>query len=415
MPAPTLSARRCAALALLDAFALSTQNVSVATYTSGNRVLLLRNGMEYFPALLTAIENARSSIYVEAYIFADDASGAVVADALAAAAERGVDVRVVVDGFGSKNYLTKRLRDALVRAGVWTVLYRADVFPMTFRTSRLRRLHRKLVIVDGAIAFVGGINMIDDMNTPGHTPPRIDFAVRVEGPILEPIVAAAHRLWRVLRIVNLDPRTLPRFALEANTLADGETTAKFLVRDNFRYRRHIERAYLAAIRSAKEDVTIASAYFFPGIRFRRELIAAAARGVRVTLLLQGRVEYAALRYASKALYGQLLKGGVRIVEYEASFLHAKVAVVDSRWATVGSSNIDPFSLLLAREANVFVRGAAFASTLQAALANLEVQGGREVEPSGWAKRGLFARALDWMAYGFMRAMIGFVGARGTRW
>ncbi len=399
----------------LDDHALSTQNVAVATYTSGNRVLLLRNGTEYFPALVTAIENARASIYVEAYIFADDASGRVVADALVAAAERGVDVRVVVDGFGTKNYLTQRLRATLVRAGVWIVLYRADVFPTTFRMSRLRRLHRKLVIVDGTIAFIGGINIIDDMNTPGHTPPRIDFAVRVEGPILEPIVAAAHRLWKVLRVVNLDPRTLPPLALEANEQTDGETMAKFLVRDNFRYRRHIERAYLAAIRSAKDDVMIACAYFFPGIRFRRELIAAAARGVRVTLLLQGHVEYAWLRHASKALYGQLLRGGVRIVEYEASFLHAKVAVVDARWATVGSSNIDPFSLLLAREANVFVRSAVFANELRAALVNLEVQGGRELDPARWKRRNWLFRTLDWAAYGLMRVVIGMVGARGPRW
>lgn len=385
------------------------------TYTSGNSVLLLRNGTEYFPAVVTAIEAATRSVYIESYIFADDASGRVVADALAAAAERGVDVRLVVDGFGTKHYLTTQLRDTLVRAGVWVVLYRADVFPMTFRTARLRRLHRKMVIVDGRIAFVGGINMIDDMNTPGHTPPRIDFAVRVEGPVLAPMVAAAHRLWRVLRIVNLDPRALPPLALDAETVSDGETTAKFLVRDNFRYRRHIEHAYLAAIRSAKEDVTIACAYFFPGIRFRRALTSAAARGVRVTLLLQGHVEYAVLRFASRALYGQLLQGGVRIVEYDASFLHAKVAVVDGRWATVGSSNIDPFSLLLARESNIFVRGAPFASRLQAALTNLEVQGGNVVDSSRWRKRSWLMRLLDWLAYGFMRGMIGLVGSRGKRW
>jgi cardiolipin synthase A/B len=387
----------------------------MSTYSSGNSVLLLRNGSEYFPAVVTAIDAACTSIYIEAYIFADDASGRVVADALVAAAERGVDVRVVIDGFGSKHYLTRHLRETLVRAGVWVVLYRADVFPMTFRSARLRRLHRKLIIVDGHTAFVGGINIIDDLNTPGHTPPRIDFAVRVEGPILLPMVAAAHRLWRVLRLVNLDPSRLPQLALTASTWNEGETTAKFLVRDNFRNRRHIERAYLAAIRSAQEDVIIASAYFFPGIRFRRELVAAAKRGARVTLLLQGRVEYAVLRFASRALYEQLLHAGVRIVEYEASFLHAKVAVVDGRWATVGSSNIDPFSLLLAREANVFVRGSAFASRLQAALANLEVQGGREVDPTLWRRRNWLVRTLDWMAYGFLRGMIGMVGSRGARW
>ncbi|MGL5003016.1 MAG: phospholipase D-like domain-containing protein, partial [Casimicrobium sp.] len=319
------------------------------------------------------------------------------------------------DGFGSKNYLTVRLREALVRAGVWIVLYRAAVFPMTWRLSRRRRLHRKLVIVDGTTAFVGGINLIDDMNTPGHTPPRVDFAVRVEGPILVPIVAAAHRLWRVLRVVNLDPRSLPQLTLVANAELAGPITAKFLVRDNFRYRRHIERAYLAAIRSAKEDVVIACAYFFPGIRFRNELVAAVKRGVRVTLLLQGHVEYAWLRHAAKALYGQLLGAGVRIVEYETSFLHAKVAVVDRRWATVGSSNIDPFSLLLAREANVFVRERGFATELHDCLGELIEKGGQAVDPDRWNRRGWFARTIDWLAYGALRGIIGLVGARGARW
>jgi cardiolipin synthase A/B len=384
-------------------------------YTAGNAVALLRNGSEYFPAVVEAINAAAHSVYLEAYIFADDSAGRMVADALQRAAERGVDVRVVIDGFGSKPYLTKALRTAMQRAGVMLVHYRADVLSIKFRRERLRRLHRKIVIVDGRIAFVGGINVIDDMNTPGHTPPRVDFAVRLEGPILMPIAAAAHRLWRVMRVVTLDRRALKPLELTARTDIVGSINAKFLVRDNFRYRRHIETAYLAALRTSREEVTIACAYFFPGIRFRRELIEAAARGVRITLILQARVEYRLLHYATKALYGQLLSEGVRIVEFEKSFLHAKVAVMDRRWATVGSSNIDPFSLLLAREANVFVRDAAFCDQLRAELVSLEHAGGRAVDPALWSQRGWMARTLDWLAYGAVRALIGLAGAGGHRW
>ncbi len=385
------------------------------TYSSGNSVSLLRNGAEYFPAVVRAIDAARESVYVEAYIFADDASGRVVADALQQAALRGVDVRLVIDGFGTKPYLTLSLQQSLEAAGAKLLLYRVDVFPMTLRRSRLRRLHRKIFIVDGRIAFVGGINVIDDMNTPGHIPPRIDFAVRVEGPILEPICAAANRLWRVLRTLRLDRRAFDVLEVTPATQSVGATTAKFLVRDNFRFRRHIETAYLAAIRTSRHDVTIASAYFFPGIRFRRDLIAAAARGVRVTLILQARVEYRLLHYATKALYGQLLAGGVRIVEFERSFLHAKVAVADGKWATVGSSNIDPFSLLLAREANVFVRDAVFANELKVELLNLEQQGGRVIDPALWGQRSWLSRITDWLAYGLMRGLVGLIGARGGRW
>ena len=162
----------------------------------------------------------------------------------------------------------------------------------------------------------------------------------------------------------------------------GTQVAKFTIRDNLRHRRDIERAYLAGVRTARREILIATAYFFPGVRFRRALISAAARGVKVTLLLQARVEYRLLHYASRALYGQLLTAGVAIQEYHRSFLHAKVAVVDSRWATVGSSNIDPYSFLMSREANVFVRDAAFAGELRVELLQMIEAGSRAGPAAG---------------------------------
>ena len=385
------------------------------TFIGGNAITLLRNGAEYFPALIAAIEHATRSVYIETYIFAEDVSGLLVADALVDAATRGLDVRVVVDSFGTRPYLTSALVQRLRMAGVLLVLYRQDAFPGTWGRARLRRLHRKLVVIDSRYAFVGGINIIDDMNTPGHTPPRIDFAVRVEGPILLPITSAVTRLWRVLRLVQLDPPLLPALELEPVVHPCGAIKAKFVVRDNLLFRRKIELAYLAALRVARTEVVIANAYFLPGIRFRHALIDAVARGAKVTLILQARVEFRLLRYATRALYGQLLAGGVQIVEYERSFLHAKVAVVDGSWATVGSSNIDPFSLLSAREANVFVRDVEFAGELRRELAALENEGGHRVNPETWARRGLTARIMNWCAYGVARAMTGLLGASLSRW
>ena len=177
-----------------------------------------------------------------------------------------MDVRVVVDGFRTKPYLSESLALALVDGGVRLVRFREDVVTMSWNRARLRRLHRKLVVVDGATAFVGGINIIDDHNAPGQDPPRIDFAVRVQGPLLEPIVAAANRLWRVLTISD---SSLPALNLSPVTAPSGEVQAKFVLRDNFRFRRQIENAYLTALRVARSEVVIASAYFLPGIRFRR--------------------------------------------------------------------------------------------------------------------------------------------------
>jgi cardiolipin synthase len=387
----------------------------VIRFTPGNAIDLLRSGGEFFPALMAAIAAARREVWLETYIFADDAIGKEVAAALVAAAGRGVTVRVLVDGWGARLHLTRRLERALRDGGVRLMKYRPEVAPWQFRSHRLRRLHRKLCHIDREVAFVGGINVIDDMNTPRHKPPRLDFAVRVRGPVVAPIVQTMQRLWALVELVQLESSEVPLFPDLIPVAPAGDKVAKFVIRDNLRYRRDIERAYLAAIRTAKREILIANAYFFPGVRFRRALIAAANRGVSVTLLLQARVEYRLLHYASRALYGQLLDAGVSIAEYHRSHLHAKVAVVDDHWATVGSSNIDPYSLLMAREANVFVRDAHFADQLRIELLSMIETGTRHVERERWASRNPLSKALAWIAYGVVRVMMGFLGYGGEEW
>jgi cardiolipin synthase A/B len=378
----------------------------------GNRLQLLQTGTEFFPALEAAIAGARHEIYLETYIFADDTAGRRIARALAEAAAQGVRTNVVVDGMTVKRYVGK-LRERLLAAGVSFVIYRPDISPWDFSARRLRRLHRKVAVIDARIALVGGINVIDDMHTPGHVPPRYDYAVRIEGPLVGAIRAEADRLWRLVALSNFQMWTdVPPPPPAAETLPRGFQRAAFLIRDNFRHRSDIEDAYLAAIEQANEEIVLASAYFFPGIRFRRALVAAAARGVRVIVLLQARVEYVMLHYASRALYGALLDAGVQIFEYTKSFLHAKVAVVDGRWATVGSSNIDPFSLLLAREANVVVEDRKFAKELRESLLQLVVDGARPVARARWRRQPLHQRVRIWIAYGVARFFIGWFGYGG---
>ena len=384
-------------------------------FMAGNRIALLRSGGEFFPAIVGAIDRAKREVWLETYIFADDDAGRIVAAALCRAAQRGVKVRVLVDGWGARHYLTRTLESELVKTGVALLKYRPEVAPWQFRSHRLRRLHRKLCAVDGRIAFVGGINVIDDANTPGHRPPRVDFAVSVEGPLLGSIVRTMQRVWAINELVQFQSSDVPLFPSVPRSPRIGGQTAKFVIRDNLRHRRDIESAYLAAIRTAKQEILIANAYFFPGIRIRRALIAAAERGVRVTLLLQARVEYALLHYASRALYGQLLAAGIGIQEYHLSFLHAKVAVVDSNWSTVGSSNIDPYSLLMAREANIVVRDPDFSSQLQSELARMIEHGARPLGPQHWAGRPRVYKALVWIAYAIVRFAMGLMGYGGNEW
>ncbi len=373
----------------------------------GNRIRLLINGEQYFPELLAAIEQAQRLIEIETYIFADDNIGHRVADALAAAGSRGVEVRLLVDGFGGGEH-ARRLVSELGVHGVQMRIYRPERWWRLERTL-LRRLHRKFAIFDERLAYVGGINIIDDHNVPGHVRgrlgPRFDFAVACEGPIVGAMTVAVRQLWRRLAFVGLRRRDapLPPISPPRPPAVAGGVPASLLLRDNLRNRRAIERAYLQALESARERVVIANAYFLPGRRFRAALLATAGRGVRVQLLLQGQPEYALQFHAQRALYGQLLAGGIEIHEYVASYLHAKVAVADGRWATVGSSNIDPYSLLLAREANVVVHDAGFARQLGAVLDEAIEQSSQRLALADYASRGWLARARDWLAYFVVRA------------
>jgi cardiolipin synthase len=377
-------------------------------YSEGNEVRLLCGGTDYFPALESAIDAARDEIYLETYIFDPDAAGQRIAAALVRAARRGVATHVLLDGFGSKA-LPESLAAEMTSAGVQLMIYRPDIAPLNLRRSRLRRLHRKVTIVDAQLALVGGINIIDDMHTPGQTPPRVDFAVRVRGPIVDEIHAAVTRLWVIVSWTQLRRRWRAWTLQCAPNAPCGAQRAAFLIRDNLGHRRDIEDAYLEAISTARQEIIIAMAYFLPGVRFRHALAEAVERGVRVILLLQGRVEYFFLHHASRALYGSLLDAGIQIQEYHKSFLHAKVAVVDGRWATVGSSNIDPFSLLMAREANVVVDDTAFAQELRASLMRLIELGARGVASASWSKQPLPARALAWISYGIFRVSTGLLG------
>jgi cardiolipin synthase len=382
-----------------------------ARFLPGNRLTLLRAGAEYFPALEAAIGAAHAEVYLETYIYAGDATGRRVTRALCDAASRGVAVHVVVDGFGARDMPEEFVND-LGDAGVGLLVYRPEVWRFPWRSDRLRRMHRKLVAIDDRVAFIGGINIIDDADTPRQRPPRYDFAAMIEGPLVGEVTREAERLWNRIALARMRPEWRVRISADPPPAPEGRQRAALVVRDNLRNRRSIENAYLEAMDAASDEIVIANAYFLPGTRFRRALVRAAKRRVRVVLMLQARVEYVALHYATRALYGALLESGVEIYEYRRSFMHAKVAVVDGRWATVGSSNIDPFSLLLAREANLVVEDEPFAGELRGLLLEDIARGARIVKARHWSRQPLWRRIPYWMAYGLARLVIGFVGLSG---
>jgi cardiolipin synthase len=376
----------------------------------GNAIRLLEGGGRFFPALVEAIDGARVEVRVENYIYADDAAGELVAQALMRAARRGVGVYMLLDAFGSRSFPAARA-EALREAGVSLRFYRPELRILHFRRSRLRRLHRKIALIDGRIGFVGGLNIIDDLTEVETGKPRFDLAVRIEGPLLAEIYPMVVRLWQVVTALAIGHRDPGIKAPEVSRAPAGEMTAALLARDNVFRRREIEEAYLDGIRGATREVIIASAYFLPGRKIRHALVGASVRGVKVTLLLQGWTDHVILKWATRSLYGKLLAAGIAIHEYEASELHAKAAVVDEHWATVGSSNLDPFSLVLSREANVAVFNVAFARTLKASLERAISEGAVRVDIEGWGRRTLWQRLKLGLAYTFARVAMGMAGFR----
>ena len=316
----------------------------------------------------------------------------------------------MLDGFGCAD-LPPAWVGELRAAGVEVLWLRPEIARFKLRRHRLRRLHRKLAVVDGRVAFVGGINIIDDVPGEGLEAPRMDYAVEVQGDTAGRIHASMRRLWLLVSWTNFRrQREHARFQFAP---AASQKVA-FLLCDNLRHRRDIEKSYLEAIGGAQREIIIANAYFLPGRHFRRALLHAARRGVRVVLLLQGKVEYRLQHYAMLALYDKLLDAGIEIHEYHASFLHAKVAVVDGYWATVGSSNIDPFSLWLGREANLVVRDAGFAESLRTSLLQEMEQGAHHIAHAVWRKQGMWAHLLARASYAvvlFLTSVFGYARGR----
>ncbi len=334
-------------------------------WIGGNQVRLLENGEEYYPAVFDAIRSARSEVILETFILFEDEIGNALHAVLIEAAQRGVRIDMLVDGFGSAD-LSARFVETLKQAGVRLRVFDPARRWLGVRFNVLRRMHRKIVVVDGQIGFVGGINFSFDHMREFGPAAKQDYAVQVQGPI----VAHVHSFVRA--IADLETHRSVDVEAPSEPTADQSGNAEMILvtRDNHRHRNTIERHYRAAIRTARKRVVLANAYFFPGYLLLRQLRRAAKRGVQVVLILQGEPDVPVARLAASLLYEYLQDAGVQIYEYRERPLHGKVAVIDDEWSTVGSSNLDPLSLALNLEANLVIRDTEFASQLGGRLQDL---------------------------------------------
>jgi cardiolipin synthase len=382
-------------------------------WRDGNRLQLLENGEEFFPRVFESIRAAKKEVLIETFILFEDIVGKALHAELIAAAERGVRIDVTVDGYGSAD-LNAEFVAAMTRVGVRLHMFDPQPRVMGMRTNVFRRLHRKIIVIDGTRAFIGGLNFSADHLEEYGPQAKQDYAVEVEGPVVDDIHRFAlrtiaprgsERRWWQRRVNEVVGR--------ASNPSRGTSRVLFVTRDNEEHRNDIEQHYLEAIRSARSRLVIANAYFFPGYRLLREIRNAARRGVKVKLILQGQPDMPIAKFGARMLYNYLLKDGVQIHEYCRRPLHGKVALADHDWSTVGSSNLDPLSLSLNLESNLVIRDPVFNRTLYEKLDQLIQHHCQSVDLQR-VVRGYFWRApLVFLIFHFLRhfpAMVGWLPA-----
>ena len=337
---------------------------------------LVRGAESLFASAIGDIERAQRRVWIESYLLHDDRATRGFIESLGRAASRGLEIRLRVDGFGA-GADAQRMRPWIEAQGIELRVFRPRLRPWVL--SAWRRLHRKLMLIDEDLLYIGGINLLSDWEDPNHGPlqaPRLDYAVRCQSARLlaQAIGPMAKSWWRAgwrRGTLRLQWTRMRRDLASAQArLASGRVTglanARLVFRDDLRRSRAIEQELRRLLRQARTEICIAMAYFVPTGSLRRLLVEARQRGVRVSLLIQGRTEYWWARWAEQVMVEELLEAGVDVWEFQESFLHAKVLVADD-WTTVGSSNWDPFSLWLAMEANLLLKDADFAQSLKADL------------------------------------------------
>lgn len=365
-------------------------------FVDGNRLTLLTDGNQFFPQLIRRIRQARYEIFIETFILTDDRVGKVLLKAILRAAKRGVWVSITADSYGSF-FLPQEYIERLTEAGVIFQIYDPQPSWLNSRPKVFRRLHRKLVVIDCQVAFIGGINLCEEHITrPGDQGKR-DYAAEVEGPVVKKI----RRLCKSYVREAEDSKIPLDVIVNSENQRVGSSRVAFVTRDNRFNRSEIEKAYLKQIRAAKRHILIANAYFFPGYRIMRSLRKAAERGVKVQVVLQGNPDIAFALRAARSLYARLTRAGVEIFEYTERPLHGKVATIDDDWSTIGSSNLDPWSLGLNLEANIMVEDTAFNHQLTQGVEALMKQS--ELIQYSWVKERPFMQAVkDTLAYHLMR-------------
>ena len=371
-------------------------------YSNLNRGKLVRGGKEYFDTLLQLIDNAKESIHLQTYIFGNDKTGRMVADALKNAAKRKVQVYLMADGFAS-NSLPDEFTAELESNGI-----NFRFFEPVFKSSNFyvgRRMHHKVLVVDTWYAMVGGVNIADRYNDIDGIPAWLDFAVHIQGDIAKQLCILCWKTWKGFP-VKIDISTCEKKQSEL-TISESDCCDMRMRRNDWvRRKNEISASYKEMLRHSKSQVTILCSYFLPGKMMRRQIRLATRRGVQVRVIAAGISDVKVAKYAERWLYDWLLRNKVELYEYQKTVLHGKLAVCDDAWITIGSYNINDLSAYASIELNIDIKDPKIAGSTRKMMDEIIANDCIHITEQLQNKtNNIFQKLGRWSSYLFIRASL----------
>lgn len=377
------------------------QSTAASTWTAHNKVQLIRGGSDYFDLLLKLIGEAKESIHLQTYIYDDDVTGRQVAEALAAAVKRKVEVYVLADGYASKA-LSKSFIHQVQEAGI-----HFRYFEPLFRSRHFyfgRRLHHKLVVTDTRFALVGGINISDRYNDMPQKPAWLDFAIYAEGDISRELCILCWKTWNgypaKMGLTPCEKISQPRITHKGKS-----SLVRMRRNDWVRRKNQISKTYIEMLMTSRSQVTILCSYFLPGHVIRKNIAKAVNRGVKVKVVMAGLSDVKVAKNAERYMYDWMLRNKVDIYEYQKNILHGKIAICDSEWMTIGSYNVNNISAYASIELNLDVKNAVFAKQAEDIIEQIIATDCIRITGEQLAyTKNIFKQFIRWCSYKFISAV-----------
>ena len=372
---------------------------NAGTYSAQNKVKLIYGGKEYFELLLSMINGATESIHLQTYIYDDDSTGLLVAEALKAAAKREVQVYLLTDGYASQ-HLSKKFIDGLQEAGVHFRFFEPLLKSKNYYFGR--RLHQKVFVADGKYAIVGGRNVADRYNDLHGKTAWLDFALHAAGEVATELCVLCWKTWNGFP-VKMDITPCEKKQLVFNFSKHETSSIRVRRNDWVRRKNEISATYMEMLRRSQSHVTILCSYFLPGKIIRRLLKRAAKRGVKIKVITAGPSDVMLAKNAERWLYDWLLRNNIELYEYQPAVLHAKVAVCDGEWLTIGSYNINNISAYASIELNLDVRNATLAASMEQTMETIIKKDCVAITREEHIHtKNIFKQFIRWSSYQFIR-------------